>query len=136
MSGFQIVALVLLAFLFVGNMAVVFRGQVSRRVGLPWAAVWLLAAGAIALPGSTRVVAKALGIGRGTDLVLYCFVLIVLMGFYMTYVRLRRVDANLTLLVRHLAIQNAVRGRDEETEPRAQASGKEGSGEATKDTEP
>jgi len=108
MSAFQIAALALLALLLAGNLTVVFRGQVSRRVGLPWAAIWLVAAAAILWPGSTRVVAKVLGIGRGADLVLYCFVLVVLIGFYMTYVRLRRLDANLTLLVRKLAIESAI----------------------------
>ena len=108
MSGFQIVVLILLALLFVGNVTVVIRGQVSRRAGLPWAAVWLVAAGAVIWPGSTRLIARVLGIGRGADLVLYCFVLVALIGFYMTYVRLRRLNADLTQLVRHLAIQNAV----------------------------
>ncbi len=118
MSVFQIVALSLLGLVFVMNLIVVFRGQVARRVGLPWAAIWLLAAGAIIWPESTRVVAGALGIGRGTDLVLYCFVLVVLIGFYMTYARLRRLDAGLTLLVRKLAIQNAVPPeRNTDTEP-------------------
>lgn len=118
MSVFQIVALSLLGLVFVVNLIVVFRGQVSRRVGLPWAAIWLLAAGAIIWPESTHMVAGVLGIGRGTDLVLYCFVLVVLIGFYMTYARLRRLDANLTLLVRKLAIENAVSPeRSADTEP-------------------
>jgi hypothetical protein len=107
MSIFQIIALLFLALLFAVNLTVVLLGRVSRRAGLPWAAVWVLAAVAIIWPGSTRLVAGAIGIGRGADLVLYCFVLIVLVGFYMTYVRLRRLEANLTLLVRHLAIANA-----------------------------
>ncbi|MFH0981709.1 MAG: DUF2304 domain-containing protein [Planctomycetota bacterium] len=107
MSIFQIVALVLLGLLCLGSLTATWRGYVSRRAGWPWVVVWLAAATAIIWPGTTRVVAKALGIGRGADLVLYCFVLIVLVGFYMTYVRLRRLDANLTMLVRHLALQNA-----------------------------
>ena len=108
MSGFQIMALIVLGLLFAGIAIVVLRGQVSRRAGLPWAAIWLVAAVAIVWPNITTIVAKALGIRRGADLVLYCFVLVALIGFYMTYVRLRRLNANLTLLVRHLAIQNAV----------------------------
>ncbi len=107
MSGFQVVALVVLALLLAGNLTVIFRRQVSRRVGLPWAVVWAVAAAAIIWPDSTRLVARAAGIGRGADLILYSFVIVALIGFYMTYVRLRRIDSNLTLLVRHIAIENA-----------------------------
>ena len=122
MSVFQIAALALLALLLTGNLMVVFRGQVARRVGLLWATVWIAAAVAIIWPGTTRVVAGVLGIGRGTDLVLYCFVLLVLVGFYMTYVRLRRLDANLTLLVRKLAIESATTpNRDADADPTAPA---------------
>jgi len=108
MSAFQIVSLVVLAIFLAGTLGMVFRRRVSRRVGLSWAVIWLAAGVAIAWPGSTRMAAGVLGIGRGADLVLYCFVLIVLSGFYMIYVRLRRLDTNLTRLVRSLAIQNAV----------------------------
>jgi len=108
MSVFQIVALTVLAALFAGNLVIVFRGQVSRRVGLPWCALWLAAAAAIVWPYSTTLVAKILGIDRGADLVSYSFVLVALIGFYMIYARLRRLNADVTLLVRHLAIQNAI----------------------------
>jgi hypothetical protein len=108
MSAFQIAALLVLAFLLVGSVTMVVRRHLARRVGLFWVAVWLAAAAAIIRPDSTRAVAGVLGIGRGADLVLYCFVLAVLIGFYAVYVRLRRLDAALTQLVRHLALQQVL----------------------------
>ena len=112
MSVFQLVALAMLAFLFAGTVTMAFRHQLAGRVGSLWAAIWIAAAVAIVWPNTTRVVAQVLGIGRGADVVLYAFVLIVLIGFYTVYLRLRRLDANLTLLVRHLALQNAAAPED------------------------
>ncbi|MEK7731822.1 MAG: DUF2304 family protein, partial [Planctomycetota bacterium] len=45
--------------------------------------------------------------GRGADLVLYCAVIVMLIGFFMVYARLRRLRRDLTLLSRHLAIRDA-----------------------------
>jgi hypothetical protein len=72
--------------------------------------VWGAAAAAIIDPDLLQTVATRIGIGRGADLVLYLGVLAfvaVSFYFYSRYVRLQR---QLTDIVRHLAIQNARRG--------------------------
>jgi hypothetical protein len=108
MSGFQIVSLTALTVLFVVSVLAVMRGRIARRAGMFWAAVWAATGVAIAWPALTTLAASAVGIRRGADLVLYCFVVFVLIGFFVTYTRLRRLDANITLLVRHLALQNPI----------------------------
>ena len=50
--------------------------------------------------------AQPLGIARGADLVFYCAILAMFIGFFMVYVRLRRLETTLTKLTRHLALQN------------------------------
>ncbi len=69
--------------------------------------VWGAAFAAICNPNMTSSVAQAIGIQRGTDLVLYLFVL-AFMGtsfyFYSQNIRLQR---QLTDVVRHLAIREA-----------------------------
>jgi hypothetical protein len=74
---------------------------------------------AVAFPDATSAIARPLGIARGADLVFYLAILFMLVGFYMMYVRLRRLDANITQLVRHLAIQNAQSGRLRMTQPKS-----------------
>ncbi len=106
MSGFQIVSLTVLGLLLVATLVAVRCRQIARRLGLPWAVLWLAAGIAIAWPESTRLAADTLGIGRGADLVLYTFLLITMMGFFMTYVRLRRLETHITTLVRHVALQD------------------------------
>ncbi len=103
MNLFQILALAVVGLLLLVSVTGVLRGSVARRDGILWTLLWLAAGVAIVRPGLTRVVAKALGIGRGADLVLYCAVVVMMIGFLMTYSRLRRIQRDLTLVVRHIA---------------------------------
>jgi hypothetical protein len=107
MSAFQIAGLSLIAFvvLLIGTGAG--RGQLRKRVAAFWILVWCGGALALAWPGLTVRIARALGVGRGTDLLLYCTVLATTWGFFWVYTRMRRVDRQLTQLVRQLAIKNA-----------------------------
>ncbi|MCH7592822.1 MAG: DUF2304 domain-containing protein [Planctomycetes bacterium] len=107
MNLFQILALGVVGLLLLVSVTGVLRGSVARRDGILWTLLWLAAGIAIIRPGVTRVVAKALGIGRGADLVLYCAVVVMMIGFLMTYSRLRRIQRDLTLVVRHIAKREA-----------------------------
>ncbi len=106
MTAFQMVALIVLALLLVACVVGVLYGRLSRRSGALWSIVWLAAGLAITWPASTRIVAQILGIGRGADLVLYCLAIVTMIGFFMTYLRLRRIESSLTTVVRHLALQS------------------------------
>ena len=80
----------------------------SRRVALlPWLGVWLLAAGAIAVPDATTRVARLLGIGRGADVVLYFAVLIGLWLAFRLSLAQRRIERQMTQLVREVALRDA-----------------------------
>ena len=104
---FQIITVAVLCCLFLTTVAAMLRRWVSRREGLVWALVWLAAGVAVVWPAVTGVVAGALGIGRGADLLLYCMVVVMMCGFMMVYVRLRHLRRDMTLLVRELAIRDA-----------------------------
>jgi len=120
-SLFQVFAVVLAAAFFVMSIAAIFRGWATRREGGLWAIVWLAAGLAIASPDLTVHLAGFLGIGRGADLVLYCAVIVMLIGFFMVYARLRRLRRDLTLLSRHVAIRDAAQTTlsDRPTAPQA-----------------
>lgn len=107
MNGFQIIALVVVAGLFIFTVTALVKRSASRREGCAWALLWVVAALAIAWPEVTTHAAHALGITRGADLVLYCAVVVMMIGFLMVYVRLRRLQRDLTVLVRHVAIREA-----------------------------
>jgi hypothetical protein len=83
------------------------RQQLRRTTGTLWLAFWTAGASAIVWPDITRIVASTLGIGRGTDLVMYCGFLATAVAFFFFYLRFRRLNADLAKLVRNLAIREA-----------------------------
>ena len=107
MSMFQIILLVVLG----GLSVLVLVSGARKSIGRPVAAVILavLTLGILAAvdPDRTTVIARGLGIDRGTDLILYLVTLVVLQGFFIFYLRLRKVRRELTILVRRLAILEA-----------------------------
>jgi hypothetical protein len=109
MNVFQGLVLMLFSLLAAVTLSVAWRGIVRKRIAVMWLAVWSLGAAAIVWPRSTVFVARWLGIGRGADLLLYVSVLLMLVGFFYVYGRFRRLDRQITLLVRRLAIENAER---------------------------
>ena len=110
---FQIVFLFVDGLLFCASIVAASRGKVSRRDGLLWSTLCLAAGLAVLWPRITELVADALGIGRGADLILYFAVAIMMAGFWKTYLNLRMLRREVTVLVRHIALLEAER-RDEE----------------------
>ncbi len=107
MNLFQIIFLILVGCLFVASFVAAARGWATRREGLVSAMIWLVSGAAVAWPEVSTRIARVLGLGRGLNLLLYCTVVVMIVGFFMTYIRLRRVQREMTLLVRHLAISEA-----------------------------
>ena len=108
MSAFQYLVVALLLVLATLTVRAAVRGGIRKRIATFWLLVWSAVGVTSLWPQSTAIVARALGIGRGADLVLYCSVLAMLVGFFYIYTRFRRLDRSLTLLVRRLAIENPV----------------------------
>jgi hypothetical protein len=109
MNVFQLLVVSLLGLLSVATIRGAVRGGIRKRVAAFWMAVWISAGVAAIWPDTTVIVARVLGIGRGADLVLYSSVFAMLAGFFYIYARFRRLDRQLTQLVRQLAIENPER---------------------------
>lgn len=107
MTSFQWIAFVVLGLSFAATLTLTVRRRIAPRVGFAWGMLWIAAAIAIARPELTAIVARFLGIGRGTDLVLYVAILGMVFGFFAVYVRMRRIESDLTKVVRELAIRSA-----------------------------
>lgn len=108
MNAFQWITLPMLGLLLVRDgLALVARRPSFRRDRLVRWAVWAAALVAIANPELTSWAANAIGIQRGTDLVLYLFVLAFLGTAFYFYSQSVRLHRQLTDVVRHLAIREA-----------------------------
>ncbi|MGH3837492.1 MAG: DUF2304 domain-containing protein [Pseudonocardiaceae bacterium] len=77
---------------------------------------------AVLRPDHTTWIAQQIGIGRGTDLVLYLLVVAFVFGMLNTYLRQREISNHLTDLARTVALRDAElanRDRGLVTEPQA-----------------
>lgn len=79
--------------------------RISTRSLLLWFPLWSVAAFVILFPDTTVEVAQLLGIGRGTDLVLYLSVIFIFYLLFRMIVRFERIDREITLIVRNLALR-------------------------------
>jgi hypothetical protein len=80
--------------------------RITRVEVFKWSCIWLAAIVVVTLPETTAVLAQALRVGRGVDVVLYASVPF---GFYLVfrlYEKIDRMDHDLTKLVRHLALRD------------------------------
>jgi hypothetical protein len=111
MNLFQFITLPLVGFLFVRNFLQLFHGNQSRLIALFGAAVWLSAGIAIYRPDLTIRIAAILGIGRGADLVLYLLAVSYLLAISYVYNKFRKMESNITEIVRHLALREPVSGQ-------------------------
>lgn len=62
----------------------------------------------VALPDHTTAIAKFLGVGRGTDLLLYLSIITGSYAILLVYLRTRRLERKLTEHVRAMALHHAV----------------------------
>ncbi len=107
MSVFQFIGLTVFGLLAAINL----RNLLNGRAALPVSAAWLIltcaGAGMLLAPDESTRVARALGIRRGADLLLYTSVLSGLVITFLIYTRMLATDRQITLIVRELAIGNA-----------------------------
>jgi hypothetical protein len=107
MTPFQQATLAALALIVALTLVATARRRLSRPVGFAWVLLWLAAALVVAFPDLSSRVAHWTGVGRGADLIDYLSTLVVFFALFMIYMRFRRIDEQLTTIVRHLAIRNA-----------------------------
>jgi hypothetical protein len=121
MNAFQIILVSVLGVAAALVASLLARGAIGRVAA---GAGLLVAAGGIVFaikPDWTTEIAHLLGISRGTDLLVYLLVLVVMYGFLFVYLKLRRVRRELTLLVRELAVREAERREESRADREAPA---------------
>lgn len=117
MNTFQYLTLPVLCLLMAQELWGVTAGPNSRKGHLSRLAIWMTAFLAIAIPNSTSWLARWMGIGRGTDLVIYCFMLATLASLFHVYSRCFALQQQLVELARRDALENAVRGASTNVQP-------------------
>lgn len=99
-----VLAVLVVLFVFVKSSNAIYV-QASKRIGLVLFA--LANVYAVMRPDDLTAIARVLGVGRGTDLVLYALVVAFMAGMFSFYQRFRLVDRRYTELARIVAIREA-----------------------------
>lgn len=107
MSALQTLIVLLFATLAVLTLAAGMRGTAPKRVVAAGLVLWAFGAIATIWPDTIADLAHALGVGRGPDLLLYMTTISLAVACFYMYARFRRVERQLTLLVRRLAMDAA-----------------------------
>jgi hypothetical protein len=99
-----VLAVLTILYVFVRSSHIVYV-QASKRIALVLFAVANVYA--VMRPDDLTAIAHLLGVGRGTDLVLYALVVAFMAGMFSMYQRFRVVDRRYTELARTVAIREA-----------------------------
>lgn len=81
-------------------------GRLPRGWLAFWVIFWLFVAIVVALPQTTEVAARFVGVGRGVDLAIYVSLVALFYLVFRLFVKIEEVEREVTKLVRKLAIQD------------------------------
>jgi|SRR3989338_5251906 len=82
------------------------EGTLSQRGLIFWVIFWLLADVAVIWPNSTTLLANALGIGRGSDLVIYISLALLFFLIFKLYIKIESLNRDVTKVVRDRALRD------------------------------
>ncbi|MFP6658178.1 MAG: DUF2304 domain-containing protein [Pirellulales bacterium] len=104
---FQWIAVSVILLLLIAELVRAVRGHVIRRVWALRVTLWIGAGLAIYRPEDVTRLARAVGIERGADLVLYLSVLAFMATSFYLYKRCIRLQQDITRIVRHISLYEA-----------------------------
>jgi hypothetical protein len=94
------------------------QGALGRIGALAWSVLWVGAAVLVFNPEVTSMFAKAVGVGRGTDAVTYVAIIFLFYLIFRIFLRLDRMDRDITTLVRRIGLDEMKEGVRKDGAPR------------------
>ncbi len=83
------------------------KKDITGRELLIWTVLWLLVAGATIIPKQTDVLAQAVGVERGADLLVYISIIVLFFAVFRIIVKLEKMDRDVTAVVRQVALDKS-----------------------------
>ena len=102
----QIVVTIFIVFILLKLFLQKQKNKISLWAFLIWLLLWLAVLIVFWLPDTTSYLAAWLGIGRGADLVVYVSILVIFYMIFRVFVRLNKIEEDITKVVREDAIKN------------------------------
>ncbi len=91
-------------------------GDLAMREFAEWTLFWLVAVWFVIMPEAASYLAFVLGVGRGSDLVVYVAILIVFYLLFKIFMRLERTNRAITKLVNDQAVKEVEKKSANSTE--------------------
>ena len=101
----QIILLIIIALIIFRLIAKLRSKDLSGKQFFGWLVIWLLAAIVVIWPDLTVRLANYVGIGRGSDLVVYSALIFLFYFIFRLLLRIEKMEKNLTKVVREEALQ-------------------------------
>ncbi|HBH16816.1 MAG TPA: DUF2304 domain-containing protein [Candidatus Veblenbacteria bacterium] len=112
MTFIQIILLVLVLVILWRLYQRLAAGELTRREFVEWFLLWLAAGYLVIVPETSSYLATVVGVGRGSDLVVYLAIILVFYLLFKIFLRLERSERALTTIVRQLALKNTEDKKD------------------------
>ena len=106
MMYLQILVTIFIAFILFKLFVQKQKNKISLLSFFIWAFLWFIVLVVFWLPDSTTYLAAWLGIGRGADLVVYVSILVIFYMLFRIFVRISKIESEITKAVREEAIKN------------------------------
>ncbi len=102
----QILIVLFAAFAIVRTWKQFRAGRLDRKKMAGWVFFWIVVAVAGALPQTTEMAARLVGVGRGADLAIYVSLIALFYLVFRLYVKIEDVERDVTKLVRTIALRD------------------------------
>jgi len=102
----QIILLLIIAVIVARLIAKLRSKELSGKQFSGWLFIWLLATVVVIWPDLTVRLANYVGIGRGSDLVVYSALIFLFYFIFRLLLRIEKMEKNLTKVVREDALKN------------------------------
>lgn len=106
MSNIQIILLVIVLVIFWRLYKRLVSGELTKREFVEWFLLWLAVAFLVVVPDTASYLAQLVGVGRGSDLVVYLAIVLTFYLLFRIFLRLERSERELTRVVRALALRD------------------------------
>lgn len=105
MSLIQFILLVIIAAAAFGAIRQFRQGGLSVRRLIVWITLWIAAAMIVILPQTATLIANIVGVGRGSDFIIYLSIVGLAYLVFRLFVKIEDMEREITRLVRELALE-------------------------------
>lgn len=82
------------------------KREISFKMLLFWIGLWVMVLVVVLLPQTTGLLAKILGVWRGTDVMIYLSVVLIFYLLFKIFVKLQKIDSDITNIAREVALRD------------------------------